>query len=402
MPKKAAEMGPLAVKRLSKPGLHAVGGAAGLLLQVKESGARSWILRVVVGADRRHIGLGGFPDVTLAQAREVARNVRAKVRAGIDPIEERRAARRAQLASARPGLTFREAAERWHRSKVPEYKNRKHAAQVLSTLLAYGSSSLGDLDVADVSLRHVLEVLEPIWTTKTETAARLRGRIENVLSWATVSGYRSGENPARWKGNLDALLPKPGKVSKVEHHRALAIDAVPSFVARLGEMAGMGARAVEFLLFTATRSGEVRGATWDEVDLKGQIWTIPADRMKAGKEHRVPLSTQALRLLRDLPRFEGSGYVFTAARGGSLSDMTLSAVFRRMEVDAVPHGLRSTFRDWAAERTNYAHEVVEMALAHTISNQVERAYRRGDLFEKRTALMRDWARHFVGAPVSRR
>jgi integrase len=324
---------------------------------------------------------------------------RAKVGAGIDPIEERRAARRAQLALERRGLTFAEAAERWHRSKLPEYRNDKHAAQVLSTLNTYAGPVLGRLDVAEVSLRDILQVLEPIWTTKTETAVRLRGRIESVMSWATVSGYRSGENPARWRGNLDALLPKPGKVSKVEHHRALPIDSIPSFVAQLKDVDGMGARAVEFLLLTATRSGEVRGAAWCEVDFKARVWTIPANRMKARREHRIPLSDQALEVLHHVPRFEGCNYLFPAPRGGPLSDMTLSAVFRRMGIDAVPHGLRSTFRDWAAERTDYPHEVVEMALAHTISNQVERAYRRGDLFQKRRNLMSDWARFSSAALV---
>lgn len=391
MPKKAIEIGPLAVKRLIRPGLHAVGGVAGLLLQVKESGARSWILRAVVGNGRRHIGLGGYPDVTLAKAREVARDMRAKIRTGIDPIEERRATRRAQLAQQRRGLTFAEAAERWHRSRLSEYRNAKHAAQILSTLTTYAGPILGQVDVAEIELHDVLAVLEPIWTTKTETAVRLRGRLESVLSWATVTGYRSGENPARWRGNLDALLPKPGRVANVEHHPALPIDAVPPFVVRLREMDGIGARAVEFLLLTATRSGEVRGATWAEVDVEAGVWTIPASRMKARREHRVPLAEGALRLLREMPRFEGSDYVFPASRGGPLSDMTLSAVLRRMNVNAVPHGLRSTFRDWAAERTDYPHEVVEMALAHAISNQVERACRRGDLFEKRKALMDDWA-----------
>lgn len=220
-----------------------------------------------------------------------------------------------------------------------------------------------------------------------------------MLSWATVSGFRSGDNPARWKGNLDAVLPKPGKVAKVEHHRALPIDAVPAFMVRLRHVDGMGARALEFAILTATRSGEVRGAVWSEIDLAAGIWTVPAARLKAGKEHKVPLSPEAIALLQKLPRFEGSDFVFCASRGGALSDMTLSAVLRRMEVDAVPHGFRSTFRDWASERTAYPSDVAEMALAHAIGNKVEAAYRRGDLFEKRRLMMHDWA-HFCSTVSS--
>jgi len=391
MPKKAEELGALDVKRLTKPGLHPVGGVAGLQLQVKDTGARSWILRVKVGAARRHIGLGGYPDFTLAMARDKARVAREQIERGTDPVAARKEAREALRQATAKNITFDEAASRWHRSKKAEYRNGKHAKQVLSTLTTYASPVIGKLPVDAVTLRHVLDVLEPLWTTKTETAARLRGRIENVLSWATVSGHRSGENPARWRGNLDALLPKPGKVARVEHYRALAVDAIPHFLKDLRAVDGMGARALEFLLLTATRSGEVRGATWAEIDLEARVWTIPAERMKAQREHRVPLSTPAIEILRALSRFEGSNFVFPAVRGGPLSDMTLSAVLRRMQVGAVPHGLRSSFRDWAAERTSFPHEVVEMALAHTIKNKVEAAYRRGDLFEKRRELMGSWA-----------
>ena len=245
--------------------------------------------------------------------------------------------------------------------------------------------------MADVTLEDVLSVLGPIWTSKTETADRLRGRIENVLAWATAARLRDGENPARWRGNLDALLPKPGKIATTAHHAALPFAEVPAFLARLASVDGAGARALEFLILTAARSGEVRLAVWSEFDLKAGLWVVPKERMKAGREHRVPLSPSALEILSKLPRVDGTDYVFVGPRGGPLSDMTISAVTRRMGVAAVPHGFRSAFRDWAAERTSYPTEVAEMALAHTISNKVEAAYRRGDLFDKRRDLMNDWA-----------
>jgi integrase len=237
----------------------------------------------------------------------------------------------------------------------------------------------------------VLAVLRPIWTTKTETASRLRARIEAVLDWAAAHSYRDGVNPARWKGHLDAILPAAGKVTKVEHHTALPIDAVGVFLCDLRAQEGMGARALEFAILTAARSGEVRGATWAEIDLNGRVWTVPPERMKVPKEHAVPLSDAAMRLLRALPRIEGVDFVFAAPRGGQLSDMTLSAVLRRMNVPAVPHGFRSTFRDWCAERTNFPRDVAEMALAHAIGDKVEAAYRRGDLFAKRVKMMQAWA-----------
>jgi integrase len=399
MGRKAAELGPLAVSRLAQPGLHFVGGVSGLALQVLPTGGRTWILRAVIGGKRRDMGLGGFPDVTLAGAREAARVARSKVRDGTDPIEDARAARSRLKAERAAALTFKQCAEKYIAGHRASWKNTKHADQWANTLEAYAYPFMGELLVRDVAVAHVLQVLEQkdeadgptLWIAKTETASRVQGRIAAVIDWATARGYRSGENPARWKGHLDKLLPAPSKVAKVEHHTALPISEVGAFMARLRKAEGMGARALEFAILTATRSGEVRGATWSEIDFKAAVWVIPAERMKAKREHRVPLSTSALALLKAQPMAEGSELIFPAPRGGPLSDMTLAAVLRRMQVQAVPHGFRSTFRDWAAERTNYPRDVAEMALAHVIANKTEAAYRRGDLFDKRRRMMDEWA-----------
>lgn len=392
MPKLAKELGALVVSRISAPGLHFVGGVQGLALHVTKTGARSWILRAVVGGSRREMGLGGFPSVTLSGARERAREARDSIRRGIDPIDQQRAARSALQASVASALTFESCADKYIEAHEAGWRNAKHAQQWRNTLKQHAYPHLGSLLVRDIALPHVLAVLEPIWTTKTETASRLRGRLESVLDWATTRGYRNeGPNPARWRGHLDALLAAPSRVAKVEHHPALAIDQAPGFMATLRLADGMGARAMEFLVLTAARSGEVRGALWSEIDLEGAVWTIPAGRMKAGKEHRVPLSARALQVLAAVPRIDGSDIVFQAPRGGTLSDMTLTAVVRRMGSSAVPHGFRSTFRDWTAERTNYPRDVAEMALAHAIGDKVEAAYRRGDLFDKRRQMMADWA-----------
>jgi integrase len=390
MPKKVEELSAKAVRDLVKPGLHAAGGVPGLHLQVQTQAARSWILRVVVGDRRRDIGLGGFPDVSLATAREKARQIREQIRQGNDPVQQAQAARAGLRADQAKLLKFSEAAREYIASLAPSWSNPKHAKQYSSTLETYAYPVMGELPVKDIEVAHVIQVLRPIWTTKTETASRLRGRIEGVLDWATVAGYREGLNPARWRGHLDKMLPRPSRVSKVEHHEAVPHAEVGEFMVNLREAVGMGARALEFAILNASRSGEVRGAVWDEIDLRAATWTIPGDRMKAGKEHRVPLSVTAIALLKALPRIAGSSLVFPGTKGSALSDMTLTAVMRRMGTSAVPHGFRSTFRDWAAEQTAHPSEVVELALAHTIGNKVEAAYRRGDLFEKRRRLMEDW------------
>jgi integrase len=397
MPKIARELTALEVGRLKAPGLHPVGGVPGLALQVTPTYARSWILRATVGTKRRDMGLGPFPGVTLAQAREKARGAREQIEQGTDPILRREQAQSLLRAQQAAAITFEQAARAYIDSKSAEWKNVKHAAQWGATLETYAFPVIGKMHVSDIQQAHVLTVLEPIWSTKTETATRVRGRVELVLDWAKVRGYRSGENPARWRGHLDKLLPAPKKITKVEHHPAVPVKQVAQFYADLGERAGTAARALEFALLTAARSGEVRGASWSEIDLDAKLWTVPGERMKAGKLHRVPLSPVALKLLRSLPRVEGSDLLFPATRGGQLSDMSLTAVMRRMGLEYVPHGLRSTFRDWVAECTNHPRELAERALAHTLTNDVEAAYQRSDVLEKRRSLMQDWAK-FLATP----
>lgn len=421
MPKVIEELSALDVKRLTHPGgkrnaLLSVGGVPGLHLQITPTGGRSWILRTTVGKLRRDIGLGGFPAVTLAQARDKARDARAKIEGGIDPVEARKATKAALAAAQSRGLTFAAAVKTYLETKLEGFKNAKHRQQWENTLTTYAIPELGKMLVEDIETQDVLRVLQPIWSEKTETATRVRGRIEAVLSWATVSGHRKGDNPARWSGNLKELLPAASKVAKSDNQPALALDDAARWFAALRQREGTGARALEYLALVAARSGEVRGARWSEIDLDKAIWSVPADRMKMDREHRVALSPDAVALLRDLPRHEGNELVFPAPRGGELSDMTLSAVMRRIhEADvaegrsgfldraskrpAVPHGLRSTFRDWAAERTSYPGEMAEVALAHKISNAVEAAYRCGDMMEKRRAMMAAWAGFLSGAAV---
>ena len=390
MPKRARELGALELGRLQDDGLHAVGGVPGLHLQINGP-AKSWILRATVGVKRRDIGLGGFPAVTLAQARDKARQARESILEGQDPILLRQRAASALRASQASALTFSEAARLFLDAKSDEWRSPIHRRQWVNTLETHAAPHIGKLLVSDIRQEHVLSVLQPIWKIKTETASRLRGRIEQVLDWATVRGYRQGDNPARWKGHLSMLLPKPGLIATVEHHEALPFDDVPAFIANLRQRAGNGARALELLILTAVRSGEVRGATWNEMDIDAATWTIPASRMKAQKEHRVPLSRPALQLLNSLPRIEGCDLVFPGNSNKALSDMTLTAIMRRMNAAGVPHGFRSSFRDWAAERTNFPSQVAEMALAHIIGNKVEAAYRRGELLNKRVLMMTAWA-----------
>jgi integrase len=392
MAKIARELSALEVSRLSDSGHHAVGGVTGLYLYVNDANARSWVLRMMIGSKRRHVGIGGYPTVTLAQAKEKARQLRENVIRGIDPVEQRKAVASKLKAEQAAAITFKKAVVGYLETHGDVWKNAKHRAQWQSTLETYAYPFIADILVRDVCVEHVLSVLTPIWKVKNETASRVRGRIESVLDWSAARNYRSGDNPARWKGLLDKLLPAPNKVKVVEHHKAMPIDQAPGFINRLRMQEGMAALALEFAILCASRSGEVRGAQWSEIDMHSCLWTIPKERMKAGKEHRVPLSPQAMEILESLPnRSEGPSIVFPAPRGGPLSDMALTAVMRRMEEEAVPHGFRSTFRDWVSERTNYPRELAEQALAHVLESKVEAAYRRGDALEKRRKMMCDWS-----------
>ncbi len=393
------------VGRLREEGDHNVGGIPGLYLQIIE-GSRSWILRFKIGTRRRRMGLGSFPAVPLAQARERAREAHKLVDAGEDPIEARDALKKAAAASQARALTFKVACERFIAAKESEWLNLKHRQQWENTLKDYAEPVLGHMDVAEIGQDEVLRVLDPIWRTKTETASRLRGRIEQVLDWAKTRGHRQGENPAAWRGHLDKLLPKPEKIAKVKHHAAVPVAQVAAAVTAIKGIEGVSAQALLFQVLTAGRSGEIRGARWSELDLDARQWDVPAERMKAKRPHRVPLSQQAVDLIKAMPRHEGCDLIFPGRKMQPLSDMSLTACMRRLELkDAagrgcVPHGFRSTFRDWAAEHTHYPPELAEMALAHSIDNKVEAAYRRGDMLAKRLALMQDWADFCLKAPAS--
>lgn len=393
MPRKLSNaLTPLTVKN-AQPGRHADG--SGLHLLVKPSGARSWVYRFMLNGKSRDVGLGaaGTGGISLADARDGAAALRLKVKAGIDPLQERRREAAEALAAAQAaqiaGITFKDVAEAYIAANEASWRNDKHRQQWRNTLATYVYPVIGDLPVAVVDTAHVLKILEPIWKEKTETASRVRGRMETILDAAKARGYRQGENPARWRGHLAQILPARTRLSR-GHHKAMAYEKIPAFVRALHMREAVAALALEFTILTAARSGGVIGATWAEVDLAKAIWTIPAGRMKAAKEHRVPLSPRAVEILEGLKPL-GSDWLFPGAKGGKLSPMAMAMLMRRMKVDATVHGFRSAFRDWAAECTGYAHEVAEMALAHAIESKVERAYRRGDLFHKRRRLMDDWA-----------
>lgn len=408
MPKKLHyALTPLAVKNAG-PGRHADGG--GLYLLVKPSGARSWIFRATVAGKVRDVGLGtayGPNAITLARARELAADKAREVSAGtllVSDLRKRALAAKAAMQAERiEGATFRVAAETHIALHEDGWRNDKHRAQWRATLEAYAYPHFGDLAVASIDTPHVLAALEPIWRAKPETARRVRGRIETILDAAKVRGLRSGENPARWRGHLDHLLPKRSKASQ-GHHAAMPYADVPSFMGELRTREAVAARALEFAIITAARSGEVLGATWGEVDLAAALWTIPGERMKAGREHRVPLPARAVEILRAVQplnfRDETSAHLFPATRGGPLSGMAMAMLLRRMAQPITAHGFRSSFRDWAAEQTAFPFEVAEMALAHTVGNKVEAAYRRGDMFEKRRKLANAWA-DYCTAPAAR-
>jgi integrase len=377
----------------------------GLRLFVRGTGARFWIFRYTLSGRTREMGLGragAEPGaVPLSEARQKAGELHRLVRSGTDPLAQRDADRAAAKAAAQEAVvrrtTFREAAERFIAANKAGWRNAKHRAQWGSTLATYAYPHMGDLPVSDVSTEHVLAALHPIWTTKPETAARVRGRIEAVLDYARAVGLRTGDNPARWRGHLSNTLPARSEVAPVEHHAALPWGDVGQFMATLQGQPGMGARALAFAILTAARSGEVLCARWSEFDMDAAIWTVPPARMKAKREHRVPLTPAALAILADVARLRltdaPDAFVFPGTvPGKGLSNMTMTAVLRRMKRgDLTVHGFRSSFRDWAAELTSYPGELSEAALAHVVGDKVEAAYRRGDLFDKRRDMMAAWA-----------
>ncbi len=404
MPRIAKELGPLQVGRITTPGLNPVGGVAGLMLQVSKAGARSWLLRIKVGDKRREIGLGAYPGVGVGLAREKAQQTRDDIASGIDPVLQRATARQTivekQIEAKALDWPFQRCAEAYIAAMKPGWRNAKHGDQWANTLATYAYPTIGDLLVSSVRIEHIINIIEPYWTTKNETINRVRNRIELVLDWASVRKFRTGDNPARWKGNLDKLLAKPSKVAPVTGHRALPAAELYGFMQRLREVTGTSARCLEFVVLLACRSGEARLATWAEFDLAAKTWNIPGERMKSGRAHNVPLSAEAVTLLEALPRMEGSELLFPGARvGRPLSDMALTAVMRRMAVEAVPHGFRASFSSWCASSTAYPSEVREMALAHAIGDGTVAAYQRSDLFEKRRNLMADWAKFLHTAPV---
>ena len=405
------------VETLTEPGKYHDGGGSGLFLRVWPSGSRQWVQRITIRGKRQEIGLGSPPAVSLATARKLALDNKGKSMLGGDPLAEKRAAK------VKP-LTFAECVEAYATAKLAEFRSDRHRKNWLSSIERLALPALGDKRVRDIGTADILRMLEPHWRERTVTAKKLRGRVEAVLSWATVAGHREGDNPAAWRGNLKELLPAPGKVAKSQNHPALTLGDVPRWWADLALREGMAAQALRFLALTAARSGDVRGATWEEFDLgnvaipgtRPAIWTIPAPRMKNGRAHRVPLTPEAVTLLEALPRMDGSAYVFFAPRGGMLSDMSISAVMRRMQKaqvkageagyldpaskrPAVPHGLRSTFRQWTAEQ-GYPRDMAEIALAHFVGSEVERAYQRSDLLDRRRDMMVAWE-SFLGHPKNR-
>jgi len=390
-----------AVATITKPGLHADGG--GLYLHASASGAKSWIFRWSRERKSHDMGLGtaGDDDVTLAEARELATDARRRVREGGDPIEDRRAKRNQKKLEVAKAISFRQCAEAYIKAHQAGWSNPKHAAQWPATLTSYAYPMFGELPVQAVDVALVMKAVEPIWTEKPETASRVRGRIEAVLDWATARGYRQGENPARWRGHLENLLPKKSKVHCVEHLAALPYVELPAFMAELRQQEGVAALALRFTILTGARTGEALGTTWPEIDFESRLWVVSGERMKSGREHRVPLSEPAVAIPAALRELRHSEFVFFGQRAGqSLSNMAMLQLLRRMgHGELTVHGFRSTFSDWAAERTNFPAEVREMALAHAVSDKVEAAYRRGDLFQKRRQLADAWGKYCV-TPVA--
>lgn len=399
---------PLSAKRVARlkgEGRYHDADVPGLYLQVSESGARSWLLRFEVDGRERMMGLGSAAYFSLAQARERAREARRQLADGKDPLVAKRADKAAAKLTAARRLTFREAAQQYYRQHLPSWRSVQHAKQWLVSLQTYAYPAIGDMDVGEIATPDVLRVIEPMWHDKTVTADRVRNRIESVIAWATVRGHRPpGSNPAAWRNHLDQVLAAVKKVAKVQHHASLAYAEVPAFMQALRLQNGIAATALQFTVLTAARAGEVLGAKWDEIDLSGKVWTVPGSRMKGGREHRVPLAPAAIELLRNVAREDGNEHVFIGAKAGAgLSGMVFFRLLQRMKrADVTTHGFRSAFSTWASEQTAHASHAIEISLAHAVGNEVEKAYKRGDLLDKRRKLMEAWAKYCCAPPVKQK
>jgi integrase len=397
------ETGKLTARRINKivskgePGRF--GDGQGLYLQISQYGTAAWLLRYITAGRERQMGLGSLLDVPLALARQRAREHRNELWSGVDPIDRRREQRASQLLARARRITFEAAAEQFIAAHESGWKSAIHRQQWRSSLTRYAFPVIGKLAVADIDTALVLRTIEPIWNSKRETATRVRGRIEAVLDWATVRGFRTGDNPAAWSGRLEHLLPSNGQ--KVKHHSAMPYSAIPRFLAGLRVREGVSARALEVLVLTATRTGELINATWDEINLAERVWVVPANRMKGGAEYKVPLSDRVVDILESLPREASNDFVFIGARAGKpLSNMALLELMRDAAPDYVPHGFRSSFRDWCSERTSFPHEVAEAALAHKVPSAVVRAYQRTDFLDRRRQLMDRWAEYCISPPAA--
>jgi integrase len=399
MARAIARLKDVTVRKATKPGMLAYGG--GLYLRIGPTGGKSWVFRYRRAGRLHDVGLGPLHTVGLADARQKALEHRQARLNGIDPLERRRAGRAAAVLDAARAISFAACAQQYIDSHKAGWRNARLAAQWPATLDTYVYPVFGSLPVQAIDVGLVLKAIEPIWTVKPETASRVRGRIESVLDWATARGYRTGENPARWRGHLENLLPKKWKVRRVEHYAALPYSEIAEFMVGLRQQEGIAARALEFAILTAARSGEVIGARWSEINVAERLWTVPAERMKSGREHRVPLSDAALTVIESMVVFRQGDFVFPGAKGGRPSSQSamLTLLHRSGGEELTVHGFRSAFRDWCAEATNFTSEVAEMALAHSVGDKVEAAYRRGDLFEKRRQLAAAWAR-YCDAPAA--
>lgn len=402
MPKLVKPLSAIEVKRLDKEGFHAVGTVSGLGLAITPEGSKSWVYRTSIAGKRRKMGLGGYPSVTLANAIEKARQIKADIDKGIDPISAKKTNKSLLLAQQAKAKTFEECAQMFLATRT--FTNKKHGKQWESTLKTYAYPHIGSMLVSDIGIAHIKSVLDPIWKTKTETASRVQGRVKSVIDYAIVSGYRDKANPAIWDGYLDSIYQSPKKLKSVEHMDSMPYSKLNDFLLALRKHDSISAKALEFLILTAVRSDSVRSATWRQIDLDAKVWTIPKAFTKTKKrDHTVPLSKQAVALLKSLPTIKGTDLVFPSSTLKKMSDSTISALMRDMRArkefttKAVPHGFRSTFRVWCLEQTTYSSELAELSLMHEVGDSVYKAYQRSDGLERRRAIMQDWAK-FIERP----